>query len=144
MSIDIEKKLADSIAEVTGLIGREMVARGHRAANELRNAELQVLRGQRSGKVYRKPHSRATYRASAPGEPPARRSGNLRNNWSEDVTVENVGKITSVKSSIKSGADYSGILQNGSQRMAPRPYVELIEEKAEPRISRIYNETYIQ
>lgn len=39
------------------------------------NASLYVLRGKRSGKVYRVPNTGKTYRASAPGEPPAVRSG---------------------------------------------------------------------
>ena len=49
-----------------------------RASNELRNAALNVLRGQRRGRVYKKPHSKATYTASAPGEPPAVRTGMRR------------------------------------------------------------------
>lgn len=62
-------------------INRQVVARGVRAVNAVRNAELEVLKGQRSGRTYRKPHSKATYTASAPGEPPARRTGNLRMHW---------------------------------------------------------------
>ena len=77
-------------------INRKVVSRGIRAVNALRNAELEVLKGQRSGRVYKKPGtygraSKATkelmgdyghkliggqlYRASAPGEAPARRTG---------------------------------------------------------------------
>ena len=68
-------------------INRKVVSRGVRAVNALRNAELEVLKGQRSGKVYRKPFSKATYTASAPGEPPARRTGNLRLHWNGQVKV---------------------------------------------------------
>ena len=56
-----------------------------RAVNAIRNAELEVLRGKRSGRVYRKPHTKSHYTASAPGEPPARRTGNLRLNWNGTV-----------------------------------------------------------
>lgn len=38
-------------------INRQVVSRGVRAVNALRNAELEVLKGQRSGKVYRKPYT---------------------------------------------------------------------------------------
>ena len=37
-------------------INRQVVARGVRAVNAMRNAELEVLKGQRSGRTYRKPH----------------------------------------------------------------------------------------
>ena len=56
--------------------------------DDMRNAELEVLKGQRSGRTYRKPHSKATYTASAPGEPPARRTGNLRMHWNGQVKSE--------------------------------------------------------
>ena len=70
-------------------INRQVVARGVRAVNAMRNAELEVLKGQRSGRTYRKPHSKATYTASAPGEPPARRTGNLRMHWNGQVKARN-------------------------------------------------------
>lgn len=70
-------------------INRKVVSRGVRAVNAIRNAELEVLKGQRSGRVYRKPYSKATYTASAPGEPPARRTGNLRMHWNGQVKSEN-------------------------------------------------------
>ena len=66
-------------------INRKVISRGVRAVNAMRNAELEVLKGQRSGRVYRKPFSRATYTASAPGESPARRTGNLRMHWNGQV-----------------------------------------------------------
>ena len=70
-------------------INRKAVSRGVRAVNAIRNAELEVLKGQRNGKVYRKPFTKkATYTASAPGEAPARRTGNLRLHWNGQVKSE--------------------------------------------------------
>ena len=81
------------VSEMTADINHQARSRGARAVNALRNAELEVLKGQRSGRVYKKPYTngRATketkelskeyghklrggqlYRASAPGEAPAR------------------------------------------------------------------------
>lgn len=126
-------------------VGQQAVSRGTRAVNAIRNAELDVLKGQRSGRVYRKPHSKSTYRASAPGEPPARRTGNLRLHWHGDVKG---GQASSggvqITAQLESEHDYSGILENGSPggMIAPRPFKDRIIEKAMPEITAIYNEPY--
>lgn len=97
-------------------VNQEVILRGTRAVNEIRNAELEVLSGQRSGKVYRKRHTKhATYTASAPGEAPARRSGNLRLRWSGKVTGGGgSGKGIKIMACLKSGARYSGLLDEGT------------------------------
>lgn len=124
-------------------INRKVVSRGVRAVNAIRNAELEVLKGQRSGRVYRKPHSKATYTASAPGEPPARRTGNLRMHWNGQVKSENSsGGGVAIIAELESQEPYAGILENGSSKMAARPFTEKIKEKAMPEIQRIYGEPY--
>ena len=50
-------------------INQKVRSKAARVNNALRNAELEVLKGQRGGKRYRKPHSKRTYQASSPGEP---------------------------------------------------------------------------
>lgn len=126
-------------------INRQVVSRGVRVVNAMRNAELEVLKGQRSGKVYRKPHTKsATYTASAPGEPPARRTGNLRMHWNGQVKSDNVsnGGVT-VIAELESKEPYSGNLENGTSKMAARPFKDKIIEKATSEIKRIYNEPYM-
>ena len=124
-------------------INRKVVSRGVRAVNAIRNAELEVLKGQRSGRVYRKPHSKATYTASAPGEPPARRTGNLRMHWNGQVKSENSsGGGVAIIAELESQEPYAGILENGSSKMAARPFTVLIYEYAMPDILRIYGEPY--
>lgn len=124
-------------------INRKVVSRGVRAVNAIRNAELEVLKGQRSGRVYRNPHSKATYTASAPGEPPARRTGNLRMHWNGQVKSENSsGGGVAIIAELESQEPYAGILENGSSKMAARPFTEKIKEKAMPEIQRIYGEPY--
>ena len=66
------------VSEAAAGISRQAASRGVRAVNALRNAELNVLKGQRSGKRYRKYPYKSMYTASAPGEPPARRTGTDR------------------------------------------------------------------
>lgn len=125
-------------------INKTVKSRARRVSNALRNAELEVLSGQRGGRKYRKPHTkRATYTASAPGEPPARRTGNLRLRWNVGMDANQSGnggvKVTSY---IESETPYAGYLEDGTKRMAARPYVEKIKEKAKPEIEQIMSEDY--
>lgn len=120
-------------------VNQKVKSRATRVSNALRNAELEVLKGQRSGRIYRKPHSRATYQASAPGEPPARRTGALRLHWTMGQESKGDNQVTAY---IESNTPYAGYLENGTSRMAARPYVERIKEKAEPEIERIMSENY--
>ena len=123
-------------------INRKVVSRGVRAVNAIRNAELEILKGQRSGKVYRKPFSRASYTASAPGEPPARRTGNLRLHWNGLVKSENSsGGGVAIVAELESQEEYADYLENG-KGMAPRPFVEKIKQEAAPEIKRLYSEPY--
>lgn len=123
-------------------VNREAASRGMRAVNAIRNAELEVLRGKRSGRVYRKPHTKSHYTASAPGEPPARRTGNLRLNWNGTVESSSTGSGLRVTAVLESQERYSTYLENGTRRMAPRPFKQPISEKAMPEIERIYHEKY--
>lgn len=145
-------------------INRQVLSRGVRAVNALRSAELQVLKGQRSGRVYRRPGTygkptKATrqlkeeyghklkggqlYRASAPGEPPARRTGNLRLHWNGQVKKGiSSGDGAKVIAELESQEEYASMLDNGTSRIAPRPFSEKIKETAMPEIEKIYGEPY--
>ena len=127
------------VGEMKARVNRQVLSRGTRAVNQLRNAELEVLRGQGGGRVYRKPHSKATYTASAPGQPPARRTGNLRLHWSGNVT----GGGGNINIELESQEHYAGYLENGTSKMAPRPFKERITQKALPAIKAIFNEPYV-
>ena len=133
-----------TIKEQVTNINRKVVSRGVRAVNAIRNAELEVLKGQRSGKVYRKPFTKkATYTASAPGESPARRTGNLRMHWNGQVKSENAfGGGVAIVAELESQESYAGYLENGTSKMAARPFVEKIKEEATPEIQKIYSEPY--
>ena len=86
-------------------------------AKELRNAALQVL---------------ANPSPSAPGNPPGVRSGDLRRNWTIESGSENL-------IAIRSGMNYSSYLEDGTTKMAARPYVDKIKETAEPKIVEIFS-----
>lgn len=138
------QKVQEKVSEVQARTNRQVLSRGTRAVNQLRNAELEVLRGQRSGRVYKKPHSNTTYTASAPGEPPARRTGNLRLHWNGQVKGGvSSGTSASMTLSLESQEYYSGYLEDGTSRMAPRPFKDRITEKAMPQINAIFDEPYV-
>lgn len=135
-------RLKIAVDDTVKKVNREAASRGMRAINAIRNAELEVLRGKRSGRVYRKPHTKSHYTASAPGEPPARRTGNLRLNWNGTVESSSTGSGLRVTAVLESQERYSTYLENGTRRMAPRPFKQPISEKAMPEIERIYHEKY--
>lgn len=135
-------RLKIAVDDTVKKVNREAASRGMRAVNAIRNAELEVLRGKRSGRVYRKPHTKSHYTASAPGEPPARRTGNLHLNWNGTVESSSTGSGLRVTAVLESQERYSTYLENGTRRMAPRPFKQPISEKAMPEIERIYHEKY--
>lgn len=135
-------RLKIAVDDTVKKVNREAASRGMRAVNAIRNAELEVLRGKRSGRVYRKPHTKSHYTASAPGEPPARRTGNLRLNWNGTVESSSTGSGLRVTAVLESQERYSTYLENGTRRMAPRPFKQPISEKAMPEIEQIYHEKY--
>lgn len=150
-----------AIDDVVNGIRKQVQRRTYLAANELRNSALIVLRGQRHGRRYKVP---GTYRrqrdktdgkmkngryytASAPGEPPAVRTGNFRKSWqvSQTPVREIFSSYTArIESSLKtdSGHLLGEILEDGTPRMAPRPYIKRTLEHAEKKIVRIYSEPY--
>lgn len=153
---DIESAIRTTVKEQVADINRQVKSRAKRATEIMRTAEREVLTGQRSGNVYRKPYTGGKskeerkksgykppmYRASAPGEPPARRTGTLRLGWYGDEETRETAKGTEVIAILKSNEKYAPILENGTTKIAPRPFVERIKEKAMPEIKKIYSEPY--
>ena len=121
------KNLNDSIK-------REMARKGAMATNTLRNVELEVLSKGGSGKKYK----RLPNRSSAPGETPAPQSGNLRQDWNDETLIEG----NRVTSRLKSNVKYSGWLEDGTKKMAKRPFVNPIKKKAEPEVVKIFGSDF--
>lgn len=167
-SISADVLLDRPIAEVKERIHHQMESRSYLAANELKNASMLVLRGQRHGRVYNVPgtgrvkyykrgsrdgkHKAGTatityrkYTASAPGEPPAVRTGAFRLSWQPTAKVVYGSYISRIESSLRTeNGRYllAELLEEGTPKMAPRPYTDLIAEKARKPIERIYSEPY--
>ncbi len=136
-----------TIATTLKGLQKEVAQRAYRASNELRNASLYVLRGKRSGRIYKMPNTRAKYRASAPGEPPAVRTGIFRLSWGTHVHVEKQGAhfraVSAIESKEKAGGRLLGeMLEQGTAKMAPRPYKQQVIARAMPKIKAIYKKSY--
>lgn len=166
--MNISHEFDQCVEEVGERVKTQMERRSFLVANELRNNAMLVLRGQRSGRRYNVPgtgrmryykrgskdgkHKAGTatityrkYTASAPGEPPAVRTGAFRASWQATSRVVYGSYISRIESDIRTenGSYTLGeILEHGTSRMAPRPYQDEILEKTKPEILRIYNEPY--
>ncbi len=161
---NVSRVVAETIRTTLDGVRREVSARAYRASNELRNASLIVLRGQRSGRVYKVPGTHGDsknskkmlkeyghalrggvlYRASAPGEPPAVRTGLFRLSWAMHIHVEKSGKdyyaISSIESGLRVGKYLLGdLLEDGTPRMAARPYKQAVRDRAMPKIRALYD-----
>lgn len=93
-----------------------------------RALEIRLFGLPKSGRTYYRPRpARGKYVASAPGQPPAIRSGNLFRNQGRPrfiapLTVERV-----------INTEYAEYLEQGTKRMAPRPFVRPAVETVKER-----------
>ena len=151
--------IPEVVNDITDSIQLQMERRAFLAANELHKASQLVLRGQRSGRRYKipgtfrrqrdKPDGKMKngryYTASAPGQPPAVRTGAFRMSWrptSRTVFGSYISRIESSITTDNGQYNLGTILEEGTSRMEPRPYQEKVLEKASGPILKIYNEPY--
>lgn len=135
----IDKVIISKVKRIEG----KVAAITYRASNELRTAALYVLSGQRSGKVYRVPFTKEYYTASKAGESPAVRTGIFRLSWGPNICIrKNNARLearAAIESDIKVGKYILGdILENGTGKMAARPYKRKIIDIAAPKIRELY------
>lgn len=140
-SVTVSGTIEAETEEILAAIKQQLPSRAYRGANEMRNSAIDILAGQGSGRTYKVPGTSRSYRASAPGEVPAKRTGAFRTSWKP----HSFGGGTTFTSRIESNIKYSGWLENGTPggQMAPRPHHEKIQKHALPKLTRIYEEPYV-
>lgn len=140
--------------------------RGYQAANVLTNEVKKVLSGQRSGRTYkvnktggkpkkstRKSKKRKSkkggivYTASAPGEPPALRFGILQKSFKRRTYGDKIGGNLVVHAITESDLQVNGyllgdLLENGTKRIAPRPFKQKTIDAALPKVIQIFGRNY--
>lgn len=134
LNITIESNIPQVLTLTEAAINRKLVA----MANVSRQKMLmEVLVGNRSGHTYKLPKSQKTYQASAPGEAPASRLGDLRRSY-KIGKVEGQGLEKHIK--FGSNLDYAEYLEGGTmrksdrrqRRMRPRPHLKPAMELSKP------------
>lgn len=104
------------------------------AVNEVRNKTLEKLSGARSGRTYFVPGTHRTYTASAPGEAPAQATSALRQSVAGETKIE--GK--EIVGRVGTPLDYGRMLEFGTRRMAPRPWLKKAFEESEAKVKEIF------
>lgn len=132
-----------AIAEITNKLKVEMASRGTRGATILYNKTQKVLSGSRGGRIYRVPGTAQYYTASAPGEPPGVRTGAFRSSFHPETESDG----TSVRMKAKSGYSVNGynlghLLEDGTSKMAERPYKDKVIEQAKGELKELFSRPY--
>lgn len=116
----IKKAAKEAVQEAN----HKTIQKGTRVANALRNSVIEVL---------------TNPSPSAPGSPPGLRSGYLRRAWNYGVRSSGgSGGGISIVAYADSKAHYAGYLQDGTKKMAARPFVDPIMEDVEPAVDAIF------
>lgn len=98
----------------------------------------------RTGRTYYKPGTKTPYTASAPGQPPAIREGLLRDSFQSDPPIIRgqmvVGHVFSdriVESASGKRWILAWLLDQGTDRMKPRPFIDAGVQEAQDRIHKL-------
>lgn len=126
----LEIEVKKSVQEINAAA----ISRGDRALNVMRNCALTVLGHDGSGRVYRNGHV-----ASSPGSPPAPDTGSLRRNWSQQKLIGGNGGGVRIILRMRSQMFYAHFLDQGTRKMAPRPFTKPIEQKALPQVAALFS-----
>ena len=131
----VEVVFHDNLKEVMKKIDETSKARMLESVNEVRNKTLETLSGSRSGVVYKVPRTNRTYTASAPGEPPAVMTGELRQSIKSGIEGEGDKLMGFVGTEKKHGP----MMEFGTRRgIAPRPWLRKSFEQSEAKMKEIF------
>ena len=133
------RRLGIDVRGIVLEINGRLCSRAVRGVNIMRNAAIEVLSQNGTGRTYKR-GKRGVHVASAPGQPPAPDTGNLRRNWRRQTYAHPNGKGlgVSVHMRITSDMFYQKFLEFGTRKMAPRPHQERIRTKARPKVAALF------
>ena len=130
----VEIVFKEHIDDVVRKVAGHAKERMHEAVQEVRNTTLETLSGARSGREYRVPGTSVWYTASAPGEPPAVATSGLRQSVKDGIEKEGKAVVGFVGTEEKHGP----MLEFGTSRMLPRPWLRPSFEKATQKVKEIF------
>ena len=134
----IEIVFEERIDEAIKKIADHAEGRMLEAVNEVRNSTLETLSGSRSGRIYKVPGTGVEYTASAPGEPPAVQLGDLRKSVKGGIEKEGKDVIGFVGSELPKAS----MLEMGTSKMLPRPWLRPSFEKSSDKIKEIFTKVW--
>jgi len=132
-------KLVFHTKEVVKSLENAASKRMAEAVNAVRNQTLETLSGSRSGRTYRVPGTRRTYTASAPGQPPAVATAELRQSISTSVGGEGRTVIGHVGTDKIQGK----MTEFGTRNMKPRPWLRISFEEALGKVKSILSRKWL-
>lgn len=109
-------RVIDNSGAILNRFNAEHRARLMAAGAEWHKGVVKILRGSRSGRIYRVPGTQRMYQASAPGEAPASRLGDLRTSYKFIIHRS--------EALIGSPLHYARSLEFGTRKMAKRPHLK--------------------
>jgi hypothetical protein len=127
VTVDISTALAAGLVEAAAVNGvTAMTLDAERIA-------VDNLSQPGQGRVYTR--GSVQHRASAPGDPPAVDTGDLRRERSAEVFIEGSGRVVG---EVIFFAEYAEALELGTEKMAPRPFLGDIPVKHGNRLREVF------
>ena len=134
VEVVFENNFQDVIQKMHGTSYQRM----EEAVNEVRNHTLLKLTGKRTGRTYFVPGTKKTYTASAPGEPPAQVTAELRQSVKTAIEFNSGRLIGAVGTDKKKGP----MLEFGTRKMAPRPWLRKSFEESNGKLREIFTRVW--
>lgn len=134
-----EVRLKFNTREVMHSIEQTASKRMLEAVQAVRTQTLETLSGNRSGRTYRVPGTSRYYTASAPGQPPAQATGQLRQ--SVKTAIEGEGR--KIIGMVGTDLPYGKMLEFGTRKMAARPWLRPSWEKSLDKIKSILSRKWL-
>src|SRR5689334_21796397 len=131
VKISLPFDLAKELEEDKSKLARNLDKVIQKTAHDVRNAAVKgIQRGSKTGRDYKR--RTVTHKASAPGEYPASWTGHL----ADSIRI-NKGFL---EAEVGSDLLYAPFLEEGTERMQPRPFLEPSYQKTEEAFSKLIDE----
>lgn len=128
--------LNNNLPKIKAELEREFEKAILKSAIRVHREVVYLLKGSRTGKMYKVPGTKRTYQASAPGESPAQRLGHLRTSYK--YIVEDNGM--DAKGYVGSPLEYSHFLEYGTYKMKPRPHLRVAFQNSKSDIEKYFKD----